>query len=150
MKKKFLVVLVSAIMGLQLVGCGSSTETTKDSTDNKAVTTATPVATHTNKVVDDDSVTNDIAEAYLEVKEKYLEILQTKDMDDWDETKKEVEKDLKNLKSIVQKDNSDNNKAIDDIEQLITKYQNVLDGKGFDSTGIQDLESQVKQLLFYK
>lgn len=144
MKKKFLVVLVSAIMGLQLVGCGSSTETAKANTDNK------PAATDTNKVVDDDSVTNDIAEVYLDVREEYVETLQTKDMGDWNEAKKEAEKDLKDLKAMAPKDNKDANKAITDIEQLITKYQNALDGKGSDPTGIQDLESQVKQLLFDK
>ncbi len=44
MKKKLLVVIISAIMGLQLVGCGSSNDSSnKTTSDNK------PAATTKNK-----------------------------------------------------------------------------------------------------
>ncbi|MGG5463236.1 hypothetical protein [Clostridium sp. B9] len=145
MKKKFLVVLVSAIMGLQLVGCGSSNDTAKANASESK-----PAATDSNKVVDNDSVTNDIAEVYLEVKEEYLEVSQTKEMSEWNDAKAEALKDLKNIKEMAPKDDKNATQAISDIEQLIDKYQNALDGNGADPTGIQDLESQVKQLLFDK
>lgn len=146
MKKKLLVVLISAIMGLQLVGCGSSNDSSKSNTsENK------PAATDSNKkVVDNDSLTNDVAEVYLDVKEEYLEVLQNKEMSEWKEDKAEALKDLNNIKAMTPKDNNNINQAITDIEQLIDKYQNALDGSGADPTGIQNLESQIKQLLFDK
>ena len=146
MKKKLLVVLISAIMGLQLVGCGSSNDSSKsNASENK------PVATDSNKkVVDNDSLTNDVAEVYLDVKEEYLEVLQNKEMSEWKEDKAEALKDLNNIKAMTPKDNNNINQAITDIEQLIDKYQNALDGSGADPTGIQNLESQIKQLLFDK
>ncbi|HHD2751830.1 TPA: hypothetical protein ACOTG0_000586 [Clostridium perfringens] len=146
MKKKLLVVLISAIMGLQLVGCGSSNDSAKsNASENK------PAATDSNKkVVDNDSLTNDVAEVYLDVKEEYLEVLQNKEMSEWKEDKAEALKDLNNIKAMTPKDNNNINQAITDIEQLIDKYQNALDGSGADPTGIQNLESQIKQLLFDK
>ncbi|ELC8443443.1 hypothetical protein QYB59_002487 [Clostridium perfringens] len=147
MKKKFLVILISAIMGLQLVGCGSSNDSSKaNASDNK------PAATTDNKskVVNDDSLTNDVAEVYLDVKEEYLEVLQNKEMSEWKDEKAEALKDLNNIKAMTPKDNNNINQAITDIEELINKYQNALDGSGADPTGIQNLESQIKQLLFDK
>lgn len=147
MKKKFLVILISAIMGLQLVGCGNSNDSSNaNASDNK------PAATTDNKskVVDNDSLTNDVAEVYLDVKEEYLEVLQNKEMNEWNEAKTEALKDLKDIKAMTPETDKNINQAITDIEQLIDKYQNSLDGSGADPTGIQDLESQIKQLLFDK
>ena len=147
MKKKFLVILISAIMGLQLVGCGNSNDSSNaNASDNK------PAATTDNKskVVDNDSLTNDVAEVYLDVKEEYLEVLQNKEMNEWNEAKTEDLKDLKDIKAMTPETDKNINQAITDIEQLIDKYQNSLDGSGADPTGIQDLESQIKQLLFDK
>lgn len=147
MKKKFLVILISAIMGLQLVGCGNSNDSSNaNASDNK------PAATTDNKskVVDNDSLTNDVAEVYLDVKEEYLEVLQNKEMSEWNEAKTEALKDLKDIKAMTPETDKNINQAITDIEQLIDKYQNSLDGSGADPTGIQDLESQIKQLLFDK
>lgn len=147
MKKKLLVILISAIMGLQLVGCGSSNDSSKaNNSDNKQVTSTDDK----NKVVDDDSLTNDVAEVYLDVKEEYLEVLQNKEMNEWNDAKAEALKDLKDIKAMTPESSKNINQAITDIEQLIDKYQNALDGSGADPTGIQDLQSQIKQLLFDK
>ncbi|MDZ5254744.1 hypothetical protein [Clostridium sp. LIBA-8841] len=147
MKKKFLVILISAIMGLQLVGCGNSNDSSNANASNNK-----PAATTDNKskVVDNDSLTNDVAEVYLDVKEEYLEVLQNKEMNEWNEAKTEALKDLKDIKAMTPETDKNINQAITDIEQLIDKYQNSLDGSGADPTGIQDLESQIKQLLFDK
>lgn len=150
MKKKLLVVIISAIMGLQLVGCGSSNDSSnKTTSDNK------PAATTENKskVVDDDSLVNEVAEVYLDLREEYLEVLENKQMNEWNEEKADALKDLKDLKEIkamTPESDKNINQAIADIEQLIDKYQNSLDGKGADPTGIQNLEAQIKQLLFDK
>lgn len=149
MKKKFLVVLVATIMGLQLVACGSSKETAK-ANDSASKSTTTATSTDNKKVIDDDSITNEIAEVYLDVKEEYLQVSQSKEMSEWNEAKAEAQKDLKDIKAMAPKDDKNATQAISDIEQLIDKYQNALDGKGADPTGIQDLEAQVKQLLFNK
>ncbi|EGT3615432.1 hypothetical protein FHH43_04190 [Clostridium perfringens] len=147
MKKKLLVVLISAIMGLQLVGCGSSNDSSKaNASDNKPAATTDSKS----KVVDDDSLTNEVAEVYLDVKEEYLEVLQNKEMSEWNDDKKEALKDLNGIKAMTPETNKNINQAITDIEQLIDKYQNALDGNGADPTGIQNLESQIKQLLFDK
>ncbi|MDU7884932.1 MAG: hypothetical protein E7J47_00830 [Clostridium perfringens] len=147
MKKKLLVVIISAIMGLQLVGCGSSNDSSnKTTSDNK------PAATTENKskVVDDDSLVNEVSEVYLDIREEYLEVLQNKQMNEWNEEKADALKDLKEIKAMTPESDKNINQAIADIEQLIDKYQNSLDGKGADSTGIQNLEAQIKQLLFDK
>ena len=92
MKKKLLVVIISAIMGLQLVGCGSSNDSSnKTASDNK------PAATTENKskVVDDDSLVNEVAEVYLDLREEYLEVLENKQMNEWNEEKADALKDLK-------------------------------------------------------
>ena len=141
MKKKLLVVIISAIMGLQLVGCGSSNDSSnKTTSDNK------PAATTENKskVVDDDSL------VYLDLREEYLEVLENKQMNEWNEEKADALKDLKEIKAMTPESDKNINQAIADIEQLIDKYQNSLDGKGADPTGIQNLEAQIKQLLFDK
>ncbi|MDU7965221.1 MAG: hypothetical protein E7J22_14145 [Clostridium perfringens] len=110
MKKKLLVVIISAIMGLQLVGCGSSNDSSnKTTSDNK-----------------------------------------NKQMNEWNEEKADALKDLKEIKAMTPESDKNINQAIADIEQLIDKYQNSLDGKGADPTGIQNLEAQIKQLLFDK
>lgn len=147
MKKKLLVVIISAIMGLQLVGFGSSNDSSnKTTSDNK------PAATTENKskVVDDDSLVNEVAEVYLDLREEYLEVLENKQMNEWNEEKEDALKDLKEIKAMTPESDKNINQAISDIEQLIDKYQNSLDGKGADPTGIQNLEAQIKQLLFDK
>lgn len=150
MKKKLLVVLVAAVMGLQLVGCGGSSEAAnKDSSDNKAVTEE-----HKDKekddVVDNDSLSSDVSEVYLGLKEEYLEVLENKQMKEWDEEKSKALKDLTEIKDMTPKDDNTINDAITDIEQLIEKYQSSLDGSGADPTAIQNLESEIEQLLFNK
>ena len=148
MKKKLLVVLISAIVGLQLVGCGSSNDSSnKTTSDNKPATTT---ESKSKVVVDDDSLVNEVSEVYLDVREEYLEVLQNKQMNEWNEEKADALKDLKEIKAMTPESDKNINQAIADIEQLIDKYQNSLDGKGADPTGIQNLESQIKQLLFDK
>lgn len=147
MKKKLLVVFISVIMGLQLVGCGSSNDSSNKTTfDNKPAATTE----NKNKVVDDDSLVNEVSEVYLDIREEYLEVLQNKQMNEWNEEKADALKDLKEIKAMTPESDKNINQAIADIEQLIDKYQNSLDGKGADPTGIQDLEAQIKQLLFDK
>ena len=147
MKKKLLVVIISTIMGLQLVGCGSSSDSSnKTTSDNK------PAATTENKskVLDDDSLVNEVSEVYLDLREEYLEVLQNKQMNEWNEAKADALKDLNEIKAMTPESDKNINQAISDIEKLIDKYQNNLDGKGEDSTGIQNLEEEIKQLLFDK
>lgn len=86
--------IISAIMGLQLVGCGSSNDSSnKTASDNK------PAATTENKskVVDDDSLVNEVAEVYLDLREEYLEVLENKQMNEWNEEKADALKDLKEI-----------------------------------------------------
>lgn len=71
-------------------------------------------------------------------------------MNEWNEEKADALKDLKEIKAMTPESDKNINQAISDIEQLIDKYQNSLDGKGADPTGIQNLEAQIKQLLFDK
>ena len=134
-------------MGLQLVGCGSSNDSSnKTTSDNKPAATTE----NKNKVVDDDSLVNEVSEVYLDVREEYLEVLQNKQINEWNEEKADALKDLKEIKAMTPESDKNINQAIVDIEQLIDKYQNSLDGKGADPTGIQNLEAQIKQLLFDK
>lgn len=146
MKKKLLVVLISAIMGLQLVGCGGSSDATNQTTssDNSTVTD------EKSKVVDDDTLSNEVAEVYLDVKEEYLEVAQNKQMDEWNEAKAEALRDLDEIKQMTPETDKTINDSIADIQELIGKYQDALDGKGADPTAIQNLESEIQELLFNK
>lgn len=140
MKKKFLVILVSSVMGLQLIGCENSDNIEKTSnSESKHVV---------SNVVDNDSINDDIAEVYLDVREEYLEVIQTKEMNEWNEAKSEAIKDLKDIKKMIPMDDENANQAISDVEQLIDKYEKALKGKDQDVKEIQNLEAQVKQLLF--
>ncbi len=48
-----------------------------------------------SKVVDDDSLVNEVAEVYLDLREEYLEVLENKQMNEWNEEKADALKDLK-------------------------------------------------------
>lgn len=147
MKKKLLVVMISAIMGLQLVGCGGSSDAasqTASSDNSKSVTE------EKSKDVDDDTLSSDVSEVYLEVKEEYSEVAENKKMDEWKETKDEALRDLDEIKQMTPETDKTINDAIADIQDLIGKYQNALDGKGADPTAIQNLESEIEELLFNK
>lgn len=144
MKKKLLIVLVTAILGLQLVGCGNSVENTRDNTVNKEVTS------DSKNVVHNDGLTEDLADVYLDIREEYLEVTKDKDMNDWNEAKREAYDDLNKIKARATKEDNNINQSISDIEELITKYQNNLDGKMKDLTEIQNLEGKIKKILFNK
>lgn len=144
MKKKLLIVLVTAILGLQLVGCGNSVENTRDNTVNKEVTS------DSKNVVHNDGLTEDLADVYLDIREEYLEVTKDKDMNDWNEAKREAYDDLNKIKARTTKEDNNINQSISDIEELITKYQNNLDGKMKDLTEIQNLEGKIKKILFNK
>ncbi|WP_300259233.1 hypothetical protein [Clostridium sp.] len=147
MKKKLLVVLISSIMGLQLVGCGSSNNSSDKSTyGNKAVST-----THNKlKVINNDRLTNNVSEVYLQVKEEFEEVFQNKEINQWNDCKTKALENLKEIKKITPKSDKNINQSIEDIEQLIDNYQNILDGNCADPIAIQNLESQIEQLLFDK
>ncbi|WP_300348218.1 hypothetical protein [Clostridium sp.] len=144
MKKKLLIVLVTAIFGLQLVGCSNSVENTRDNTVNKEVTS------DSKNVVHNDGLTEDLADVYLDIREEYLEVTKDKDMNDWNEAKREAYDDLNKIKARATKEDNNINQSINDIEELITKYQNNLDGKMKDLTEIQNLEGKIKKILFNK